>query len=275
VTALALVLLATTFLYGRVAAGMVVQWLDDTSTSYGILLLGAACVVARRAAPSLRTLPLRPHNLGFAAIACAMLVFIGGTLAGEVFLLRASLPLLIAGAILALWGVAYLRALLPAVALLALAIPLPAVVVTDLTLPLQLVASRVATATLLATGIPVVRDGNLLRLPNITLEVAEACSGMSSVVALVAVAATCAALAPLRAGRAALLIISAVPIGVMGNGLRVAASGVLAYWFGEPAVEGLVHEMTGFVAFVAMCGVSFALLALTRRGELRWARQHP
>jgi exosortase len=171
-------------------------------------------------------------------------------------------------------------------ALLTLAIPLPAVLLTQLTLPLQLMASRVAAGVLWLAHVPVVRDGNLLTLPNITLEVAEACNGMRSVVSLVSVAAMCAAVIPLSARRSAMLIAAAVPIAIVGNGLRVAATGMLALSVGDAAVRGTLHELTGFVAFVAMCIATLALLRMTRPSTrpvaarswqgrtLDWARLH-
>lgn len=275
VVAIALVILATVMLYASPVAGMVRQWFDDTTSSHGILLVGAALYVLRRV---WHTLPpiTRPRNSGFALVAFALLVYLLGSLTGDVFVLRASLPLLLAGLILALLGAEHLRRLFAPLALIALAIPLPAVLVTDLTLPLQLIASRVAAVSLAASGIHVVRDGNLLTLPNITLEVAEACNGLRSVVSLVAVAAVCSAVIPLNWWRTTITIVAAIPIAVVGNGLRVAATGVLATRFGEAAVKGTIHELTGVVAFLSMCAATFALLAMTRRaGGLRWARQHP
>ena len=83
--------------------------------------------------------------------------------------------------------------------------------------------------------------------------------------------------------RAVLLIAAAIPIAVVGNGFRVAATGVLAVWFGEVAARGAIHEATGFVAFLAMCGATFGFQALTRKlqllttrkGEMAWAPRHP
>jgi exosortase/archaeosortase family protein len=53
---------------------------------------------------------------------------------------------------------------------------------------------------------------------------------------------------------------SILPIAIIGNGLRIAATGVLSTWMGRAAVEGAVHQATGYVAFFAMCAGMFALL---------------
>jgi exosortase len=268
------VVVAATALYASVTARMVLQWFEDPNSAYGILLAGAAAFVFHRALPVLRSLSTDPRNWGFAVLGLGLLIDVIGTITGDVFLLRASMPVVLIGAIVALWGPTHLRALLPPLALLTLAIPLPAVIVTHLTLPLQLVASDVAAGVLLLSRVPVVHDGNLLTLPNITLEVAEACNGLRSVISLVSVAAICGAVIPLTTRRTALLIAAAIPIAVLGNGLRVAATGLLALSIGDVAVKGTVHEVTGFVAFVAMCLVTFVLLRMTREGTLDWARLH-
>jgi exosortase len=261
-------------LYGSVLLGIVRQWFDDTNSAYGALVAATAVVVFRRTYPTLATLPTQPRNRGFVILAAGLLTYVIGTITGDVFLLRASMPVVLFAVIVTLWGFAHVRALLAPLALLTLAIPLPAVIVTHLTLPLQLVASRVAAGTLWLAHVPVVRDGNLLTLPNITLEVAEACNGMRSVVSLVSVAAVCAALIPLSATRTVLVMAAAVPIAIVGNGFRVAATGLLALSMGEGAVSGTVHELTGFVAFVAMCIATLALLRITHGRTVEWARLH-
>jgi exosortase len=262
-------------LYAPVVAGVARQWLQDPDTAYGILLIGASVFVFRRRVPALRSLEPVPSNSGFVVVVAALLIYVVGTITGDVFLLRVSFPVALLGSIVALWGVACARTLLPSLALLALAIPLPALIVTRLTMPLQLAASQIAAGALSLAHVPVLRDGNLLTLPTITLEVAEACNGLRSVVSLVAVAAICGAVIPLTIGRTMLLIAAAVPIAVVGNGLRVAATGLMALSMGEGAVGGAVHEVAGFVAFVAMCTATLLFLRVTQRMELKWARLHP
>ena len=251
-------------MYGPVAAGIGRQWFDDSNSAYGALLVAAAAFLLYRQAPALAALTPRPRNWGFGVLTVGLLLYLVGTITGDIFLLRASLPVVLVAAIIVLWGVAHARALLAPFALIALAIPLPGVILTRLTLPLQLMASRVAAGVLWLAHVPVVRDGNLLTLPNITLEVAEACNGMRSVVSLISVAAVCAAALPLNARRTTLVVAAAVPIAILGNGLRVAATGMLALSIGRAAVRGTVHELTGFVAFVLMCAATLAFVRMTR-----------
>jgi exosortase len=213
----------------------------------------------------LQSLPIEPRNWGLGLLAMGLLVYVVGALAGDLFLLRASLPLTVAGALLGLLGVRHLRACAAPLALLILAMPLPGAIVTHLTLPLQLVASQVAAGVLQAAQIDVVRQGNLLALDNITLEVADVCSGLRSVVSLNAIAALCGVMLSLPLRRTLMLMAAALPIAIVGNGFRVAATGVLTSLFGEVAVRGTLHELTGVAAFLAMCAAVIGLQIATRR----------
>lgn len=252
-------------LYGSVVAGLAVQWVTDSDSSHGILLILAAAWVLRRRWPALRDLPIAPANIGFAVLGLALFIYLAGTLTGDIFILRVSMPIALAGCVLALFGLGHSRIALAPMALVAIAIPLPMVIVTTLTMPLQLIASQVAAEVLNASGVFVAREGNLLILRDITLEVAEACSGLRSLVSLITVSAVCAAGMSLPPRRALLMVATAIPVAVVGNGFRVAATGFLATWFGDIAVHGVVHELTGFVAFVGMLATVVGVQMLTRR----------
>jgi len=255
---------AGAFLYAPVLAAIGRQWVEDTTTAHGILLVAAAAVVVYRKLPVLRRQTIQPDSAGVWLVLVGLGIFLLGTLGAEVFVQRFSIPLVAMGCVAALAGRRHARLLLGAFALLFLAIPLPAVVVTSFTLPLQLFASRLAETLLVAGSIPVLRDGNLLRLDNASIEVAEACSGLRSSVSLLSVGAVCTVLLGLTPGRAAILLSLAIPIAIVGNGARVAATGYMTQWFGEWAARGLVHDLTGYAAFAAMLGMTIGVLRLTR-----------
>jgi exosortase len=164
-----------------------------------------------------------------------------------------------AGAAWFIGGAAHLRILAAPLALSVVAIPLPSALVTEVTLPLQLLASQVAAGTLGLVGVPVVRDGNVLTLSYITLEVAQACSGMRSLVTLIALVAVYGAVRELPLRRVLLLAAATVPVALAGNGLRVAFTALLASRLGADAARGFVHDATGWVAFVLMCAPLLAL----------------
>jgi exosortase len=255
---------AAALLYAPILIGLARQWGSDPAASHGWLLAGAAVLVAIRRAPSLRGMSPSPRSIGLVVTAAAMLIYLTGSLAGDLFVQRVSLPLAGSGAVLAIAGAAQLRTLLAPIALFALAIPLPAIIVTYLTLPLQLVSSQIAADMLHTSSVNVVRQGNLLVLDQITLEVAEACSGLQSLLSLGSVAAVGAVLLPIDRWSKALMFAAVLPIAIIGNGLRVATTGWLTTWIGERAVEGVVHQATGYAAFLVMCAGLFSLLWVGR-----------
>jgi len=258
---------AGAFLYVPVVASIGRQWVEDTTTAHGILLAGAAAVVLYRKLPVLRRQTIHPDSAGVWLVMLGLGIFLLGTLGAEVFVQRFSLPFVALGCTAALAGRQQARLLLGAFALLLLAIPLPAVVVTSMTLPLQLLASRLAETLLVAGNIPVMRDGNLLRLDNAAIDVAEACSGLRSAISLISVGAVCTVLMRLTPGRAATLISLAIPIAIVGNGARVAATGYMTQWIGAWTARGLVHDLTGYAAFAAMLATTVAVLRLTRPSQ--------
>jgi exosortase len=142
-------------------------------------------------------------------------------------------------------------------------IPIPDIIFNRIAFPLQLMASSLGETSLAAAGVPVLREGNLIVLPNLTLEVAEACSGIRSLVALFALAVVYGHTAESDWRIQALLLVFTIPIAIAVNGLRVAATGLAANQYGAAAAEGLIHSTSGWAMFLvagaAMVTVQVAL----------------
>jgi len=256
--------LAATALYVPVVSGLARQWLEDADAAYGMIVAAAAAFAFKARLPQLRR--LHPQRSGRERSAIAVVPLVGasvlyllGTLAADVFLVRISLPVFLASTIWFMAGPAYVKVLAAPLALCAVAIPLPSALVTELTMPLQLIASQCAAAVLGGVGIPVVRSGNVLALGDIRLEVAQACSGMRSIVTLFALVAVYVSVRELPLRRIVILLLATVPIALAGNGLRVAITAMLATRLGESATRGWVHDATGWAAFVLMCAALFAV----------------
>src|SRR5262249_43370152 len=186
--------------------------------------------------------PCRPSLLGLVLVLGSMLVLAGGVLGAELFLTRISLIGTLAGTILFLYGWARLRVALFPLAFLVLMIPIPNIIFNQVAFPLQLYASRMGEFALTAAGIPVLREGNVLVLANTSLEVAEACSGIRSLVSLLTLAIVFGYFADPRGWVRVAIALSAVPVAIASNGLRVAGTGFAADRFGSAAAEGFLHE---------------------------------
>jgi exosortase len=188
-----------------------------------------------------------------------------GTLGAELFTARVSLIILVSGIIVFLAGWQVLRSVAFPMSYLVFMVPLPAIIYYQLTFPLQLLASRLGADGLVALGVPTIREGNLLILPNCTLEVVEACSGVRSLLSLLAAVVGYVYLAEPSTWKRCVLVASTVPIVILSNGLRLVATGVLSFFFGPRADSGLAHTGLGLVFFaLAFLAVLFVHKLLRR-----------
>lgn len=258
----ALLALALAWLYAGALKGLVIEWLSSADSSYGIVLAVVALLVLwrRRDAMAAAREPHAAAIPGALALLFGLTVYLVGQLGADLFLTRVSFVLVLAGATWLLAGPRALRIAAAPLLFLLIAIPLPALIVNAITLPLQLLASRFGEATLSAAGVPVFRDGNLLELPSATLEVAEACSGLRSIVSLAAIA-TLLAWTERRWGRRALMAVSSLPLAIVMNGLRIAATGLGCEIWGPRAAADPWHTLSGWMTFV----LSVAVLLQVRR----------
>jgi exosortase len=124
------------------------------------------------------------------------------------------------------------------IAFLLLMVPLPEIIFNRIAFPLQMLASRVGEGVIAASGVPVLREGNVLMLPGRTLEVAEACSGIRSLITLLMLAIVVGYFTERRTSVRVLIVLAAVPIAVFANAARVAGTGLTSYWIGPAAAEG-------------------------------------
>ena len=264
-TALALVTLAATAVYLPVISSLVSQWASDENYSHGFLIVPFAIYFAWKQRPSLAATPLRPSVVGLLVVCASLIVLLAGLLGAELFLARISLIGVIAGTILFLFGWEHLRLLAFPTALLVLMVPLPALVFNQIAFPLQLFASRVGEVVLTTAGVPVLREGNILELSTTRLEVAQACSGIRSLVSLVTLGVIVGKLNEPRRWARVVLALIAVPIAIVENAARVAGTGLAAHWLGPEAAEGFFHTFSGWVMFV----LAFALLLVAQRALTR------
>jgi len=257
VALLAGVLLAIVFAYREALAGMVRLWNVSPMYSYGFtvpFISGYLLWTRRQALVGLTPRPSWAAGLPLAALALGMTVIADeGSI--QVLAQLAFLVALIAGVCLVL-GFAYVRASWAALTYLLLMIPIWDGLTEPLHAPFQLGSAAIGVWLMHAVGVPAYRDGTVIGLPGLTIEVARACSGINYLVAVLALGLPLSYVYLTGLWRRALLLGSALAIAALSNGLRVALIGVLAYLdIGSP-LHGPFHVLHGL--FVA--GIGYVVL---------------
>jgi exosortase len=268
----ALVVVCTfALLYRDVLVKLVHDWATDDNYSHGFLIAPLACYFAWQRREQLIAARLKPSNLGLLVVVLSLAVLIVGVLGAELFLTRISMLGVLAGMILFVFGPQHLRLLRFPVAFLLLMVPLPAIIFNQIAFPLQLLASRFGEQVLGTLNVPVFREGNIIVLPHTTLEVAEACSGIRSLVSLVTLGIVYGRFSDSRWSIRVLLVVATVPIAIVANGLRVAGTGLAAHKIGPAAAEGFFHTFSGWMVFVVAFGMLMLVqVVLSRTASNAW-----
>lgn len=257
--------------YHKIIAAMVSDWARDDNYSHGFLvpLVSGYFLWANR--KSILEAEVKPAGWGLWIVLLGVAQLIVGSLATEYFTMRTSMIVITGGVIIYVMGwEPYKRMQLPLLYLI-LMVPIPAIIYDSMTMPLKLFVAKVSVKGLVAFGYPVLREGNIIMLPNITLEVADACSGLRSLMSLIALSVAFAFLTQRGVWKKWVLIVSALPVAVVTNILRVFVTGILAKHYGKVAAEGFFHEFAGFmvffVAMVIMALIGWALKLGEKRHE--------
>ena len=258
-------------LYAPVIRGLALQWWTNADYGHGFFVPFFSMFVLWHERECWTKIKIKPSNVGFVVLLGSVALLLLGSLGAELFTTRLSLLGLLAGMVLFLAGWPMLRAVSFPLAYLMWMIPLPVIIYNQITFPLQLIASRLASAWLELTHVPVLRDGNILVLSNYSLEVVEACSGIRSVMALMALAVAYGYLVSPQRWVRYVLAAFMVPIAIFTNAIRVMGAGILAHRFGPPTAEGFLHKFSSWavflVALVLLLGMHWILRRVGERGK--------
>ena len=259
-------------LYWSILRDLVAQWWDDANFSHGFLVPLFSGYVLWNLRAKLGSLPVRGSWAGLPVLVAGAAALLLGDIASELFLARSSLIVILAGLILFHLGGAWLRALAFPLGFLFFMIPWPATLFYAVAFPLQNVAAQNAVWVLDLIGVPVLRDGNVIHLSQITLGVTEACSGIRSLISLLALAVAWGYLTLTGPWAIAALAAAAVPITIAANAGRVVVTGLLAQWLGPWYAHGFFHSFSGWLIFLFAIACLFAVHGLIQLARRRWER---
>jgi len=247
------------WLYWPTLRHLVGQWWNDPNFSHGFFVPLFSAFIIWQERDRLARVHTRPSWTGLIVLFAGLGVLIVGRLGAELFLDRSSMLLVLAGVVILFLGWKLFRAVFFPWAFLVMMIPIPTIVLNQITFPMQLLASQVAAAVLPVFGVPVLREGNVINLAAMPLEVAEACSGIRSLMSLVALAIIYGYLLEKRLWVRWVLALAAVPITVVANDVRIIGTGLLVQYWNPEAAEGYFHSSWGLITFLISLFMFYAL----------------
>ncbi len=237
--------LALAALYAPAMAEMFHVWQTDAYAGHGMFVPLFSALVAWTDRDRLRAAAGRGHAAGIAVILAGVGLLALGSLGGSLLVKGLSVAVVVAGLVMWAFGVECLRVAAFPVGFLVMMAPLPRPIVDVVTLKLQLFAAGFAAAALRLLDIPVYQTGVTIELPALTLQVAEVCNGLRFLLALLVLTAAFSKVTLRSIPRRIALVVSAVPIAIFANAVRVAAIGLGVHFIGPQAASGTIHNWIG------------------------------
>jgi exosortase len=237
---------------------MVEHWRIVPDYSHGFLVGPLAIYFAWERRAKLRRAPIEPSWWGAVPLLLGSLALMIGRLGVELMAMRTAFVLTLIGLVLLLLGQPIFRILRFPLLFLFLMVPLPQSLVNVIAFPLQLIAADLAVEWLHWLAIPALREGNIIHLASTPLFVAEACSGLRSLMALGTLGVVFAYFFRKNIVERMVIVLSTIPIAILVNAFRVALTGYLTHNLGAKAAQGVIHQTEGLFTF----GLAFALLLI-------------
>jgi exosortase D (VPLPA-CTERM-specific) len=242
------------YLYADSLAFLFRQW-GSEDYSHGMFVPLISLLLIWQARDRIAAAGTKNSWWGFAVILAGLFLYWIGEFATLFVLQHVSLWMVIVGLVIALMGVSRAGAIAFPLLYLLTSIPLPVFLYASLSSQLQLWSSALGVGYLQLVGVTAFREGNVIDLGPVQLQVVEACSGIRYLLPLTSLALLCAYLFKDWMWKRVLLVLSSVPISVLVNGFRIGMIGVLVEWYGQGAAEGFYHLFEGWVLFMASLGL--------------------
>ena len=251
----ALVITLLGYLYADSLVFLSGYWIGSEDYSHGVFVPLISLFLIWQARHRITEAGAGDSWWGLAVISAGLFLYWVGELATLYVLQHVSLWMVIVGLVIASIGIRGARAIAFPLSYLLTSIPLPVFLYASLASYLQLWSSALGVLCLQLVGITAFRDGNVIDLGPVQLQVIEACSGIRYLLPLISLALLCAYFFKDRMWKRVALVLSSIPISIVVNGFRIGMIGVLIEWYGQGAAEGFFHLFEGWVLFMASLGL--------------------
>jgi len=266
----ALVVALLGYMYAESLAYLFSRWLGTEDYSHGMFVPLISGYLVWRSRHRLSQAAKENSWWGIAVMALGLMLYVVGELSTLFVILHISLWVILVGLTVALLGVRGATIIAFPLGYLLTAIPLPMFFYANLSSQLQLWSSSLGVGCLQLVGVMAYREGNVIDLGPVQLQVVEACSGVRYLLPLTALALLCSYLFKDKMWKRVVLVLSSIPISIMLNGFRIGVIGVLVEFYGRGAAEGFYHLFEGWVIFMVSFGLLIAEMAfLARIGEMK------
>ena len=228
---------------------LVRTWLNHSDNSHGILvpLVSAYFIWLRRREFSLES--VSNSNWGGIILAFSMGLYLLSYAGGIAVVSRAMIVFSLIGLVLFTLGTTVFKLLAFPLCFLIFMVPVPDSILGLVSFPLQLFVTKISTFLIQIFSIPAYREGNMVYFAQTQLEVAEACSGIRSIMSYAMLSFIFAYMLDRSWGRRAILVVSAIPLALLANMVRVTGTGILANFYGSKVALGFLHEFSGLAVF--------------------------
>ena len=251
-------------LYYQTIFSMVNDWYNDSDNSHGFLIPFISAYIIWTNREKIFTIRTKPDNLGLLVLFIGLSLYLLGITGAEFFTMRFSMIPVILGIVYYLCGREMVKNVLLPVGFLVCMIPIPAIVFNLVAFPLKLFAANIATFVIQFINIPVIRDGNIIHLTDLSLEVADACSGIRSLMSMIALGVAYAYIFQKSMLKRTILVLFIVPITIITNVARVTGTGILSHYVGPAAASGFFHEFAGIVVFLVAFAMFISVATILR-----------
>ncbi|MHB8711792.1 MAG: exosortase A [Trichloromonadaceae bacterium] len=248
-----------------VIPAMVDTWLNHSDNSHALLVPLISLYFAWQKRRELSQVEISGSLWGGLLLAASLAVYLLSYAGGIAVIARIAIVTSLFGLLWGSLGWAAVRVLAFPLGFLLFMVPVPDTLLSMVSFPLQMLATKISAGVIQFCAIPVYREGNMLFFIQTQLEVAEACSGIRSIMSLTMLSVLFAHLSGNGWWRKAVLILAAIPIAMLANILRVSGTGILAHFFGDQVARGFLHEFSGLAVFVFGLGMLFLVFTLLNR----------
>jgi exosortase A len=262
---IAVLLLIWAAVFYPIIPAMVDTWLNHSDNSHALLVPFIVLFIVWQKREELGRVEISGSLWGWLLLAGSLAIYVVSYIGGIAFFARLMIVASLTGLLWCCLGRQAIRVLVFPLAFLVFMVPVPDTVLGMVSFPLQLLATKISVGMIQFCSIPVFREGNMLFFTNTQLEVAEACSGIRSIVSLSMLSILFAYMSLKGWWRKAILVLSAIPIALLANVPRISGTGVLAHYFGDQVARGFLHEFSGMVVFALGMLVLFMEMKILNR----------